>query len=244
MFPPQYHGGAFIAFHGSWNRAPFPQGGYQVVLVPAQDGHPGPAWETFADGFAGSYLDPAAAAHRPAGFAQGPDGALYISDDKAGRVWRVVYRGAGAPHHPVGAAESAGGPVGAARDTSDTSDTSGRPMARPATGKTIEVKMIGDAKGYRFEPKDVAITAGDAIKWVLVSGPPHDVTFDPDSVPPAARSQLAANMPKQKAPLSSPYLTEVGETYLVSFAGLPAGKYIYYCTPHRMLGMVGSVTVR
>jgi glucose/arabinose dehydrogenase len=95
-FPEHYRGGAFIAFHGSWNRAPGPQGGYNVVFVPFTGGNPAdPAkYEVFADGFAGANKQPDAAAHRPTGVAEGPDGALYITDDKGGRVWRIVYRGA------------------------------------------------------------------------------------------------------------------------------------------------------
>jgi glucose/arabinose dehydrogenase len=95
-FPEPYRGGAFIAFHGSWNRAPGPQGGYNVVFVPFTGGNPAdPAkHEVFADGFAGANKQPDAAAHRPTGITQGPDGALYITDDKGGRVWRVVYKGA------------------------------------------------------------------------------------------------------------------------------------------------------
>ena len=94
-FPERYRGGAFIAFHGSWNRAPGPQGGYQVAFIPFSGGRPASAsgFEKFADGFAEGKLQPDAAAHRPMGLAQGPDGSLYITDDKAGRVWRVMYGG-------------------------------------------------------------------------------------------------------------------------------------------------------
>jgi glucose/arabinose dehydrogenase len=92
-FPARYHGGAFIAFHGSWNRAPGPQGGYNIVFVPFSGGNPSGQYETFADGFAGPEKSPDRATHRPSGVAVGPDGALYISDDKGGRIWRVVYRG-------------------------------------------------------------------------------------------------------------------------------------------------------
>jgi glucose/arabinose dehydrogenase len=98
-FPAHYQGGVFIAFHGSWNRAPAPQQGYNISFVPFAGGKAvDPArYEVFADGFAGGPLGPDAndkAAHRPTGVAQGPDGALYITDDKGGRVWRVVYKGA------------------------------------------------------------------------------------------------------------------------------------------------------
>lgn len=92
-FPPAYRGGAFIAFHGSWNRAPAPQGGYNVVFQPMADGKPSGPFIVFADGFAGAIKEPGRARFRPTGLAVGPGGALYISDDVRGRIWRVTYRG-------------------------------------------------------------------------------------------------------------------------------------------------------
>lgn len=93
QFPEPYRGGAFIAFHGSWNRSPRPQRGYQVAFQPFSDGEPSGEWETFADGFAGAETleSPGDAEYRPTGLAIGPDGSLYISDDQKGRIWRVVY---------------------------------------------------------------------------------------------------------------------------------------------------------
>ena len=95
QFPEHYHHGAFIAFHGSYNRDPFEQVGYQVVFVPFKDGAPSQDWEVFADGFAGveEVRVPADADHRPTGLAIGPDGSLYIADSVQGRIWRVVYTG-------------------------------------------------------------------------------------------------------------------------------------------------------
>jgi len=94
QFPARYRGGAFIAFHGSWNRAPFQQDGYKVVFQPFADARAEPGCEIFADGFAGSVRSPEGAAHRPTGLAVAPDGALYISDDVKGRIYRVTYAGA------------------------------------------------------------------------------------------------------------------------------------------------------
>ena len=93
QFPSPYYGGVFVAFHGSWNRAPFPQQGYDVVFQPLAAGKASGNCEIFAEGFAGGAKDPGAAAHRPAGLAVGPDGALYVSDDVRGRIYRIVYRG-------------------------------------------------------------------------------------------------------------------------------------------------------
>jgi glucose/arabinose dehydrogenase len=94
MFPEKYKNGAFVAFHGSWNRAPLKQQGYKVVFVPFKNGKPSGDWEVFAEGFTGaeSIQNPRDAKFRPCGLAQGPDGALYISDSVKGRIWKVNYK--------------------------------------------------------------------------------------------------------------------------------------------------------
>lgn len=95
QFPSRYKNGAFIAFHGSWNRAPLRQGGYFVAFVPMQNGTPSGDWEIFASNFTGveTITDPDQARYRPMGLAQGPDGSIYISDSKEGRIWRIIYKG-------------------------------------------------------------------------------------------------------------------------------------------------------
>jgi glucose/arabinose dehydrogenase/mono/diheme cytochrome c family protein len=93
QFPTAYRGGVFIAFHGSWNRAPLPQGGYNVVFQPLADGKSTGPYVVFADGFAGAVKEPGQATYRPSGLALGPDGAIYIADDQRGRIWRVTYHG-------------------------------------------------------------------------------------------------------------------------------------------------------
>lgn len=95
QFPERYRNGAFIAFHGSTIRAPYPQGGYFVAFVPFRDGKPSGPWEVFADGFAGvdTIVYTSDARYRPSGLAQGPDGSLYVTESEKGKVWRIMYKG-------------------------------------------------------------------------------------------------------------------------------------------------------
>jgi glucose/arabinose dehydrogenase len=98
-FPARYRNGLFIAFHGSTNRSPYPQAGYFVCFVPFRDGRPHGAWEVFADGFAGvdTIVNTGDARHRPMGLAEGPDGSLYVSDSRKGKIWRILYDGPADP---------------------------------------------------------------------------------------------------------------------------------------------------
>jgi glucose/arabinose dehydrogenase/mono/diheme cytochrome c family protein len=93
QFPARYRDGVFIAFHGSWNRAPYPQGGYNVIFQQLAGDRASGQCEVFADGFAGAVKSPDKAEHRPTGLAVGPDGSLYVSDDVRGRIYQIVYRG-------------------------------------------------------------------------------------------------------------------------------------------------------
>jgi plastocyanin len=115
----------------------------------------------------------------------------------------------------------------------------------PITGTTHEVKMVGDAKGYRFEPANITVRQGDGIKWLMVSGGPHNVAFDAATVPADVKPQLDANMGTDKmGELSSNMKMNPGETITVSFANIKAGKYPYVCVPHLAMNMKGVVTVQ
>jgi glucose/arabinose dehydrogenase len=83
QFGPAYKGGLFIAFHGSWNRAPLPQAGYRVVFVPFANGRPSGGYSTFATGKGGP------TELRASGLAVGRDGSLYISADQNEKIWKV-----------------------------------------------------------------------------------------------------------------------------------------------------------
>lgn len=125
-----------------------------------------------------------------------------------------------------------------------TTPAAGAAAAAPATGTTHEVKMIGDATGYKFEPANITVKSGDAIKYVMVTGGPHNVAFT-GVTDAAVKAQLDANMPGQHmGELSGPMLMQPNEAYVVSFAKIPAGKYEYNCVPHAAMNMKGTVTVQ
>jgi glucose/arabinose dehydrogenase/mono/diheme cytochrome c family protein len=217
QFPAPYRGGAFIAFHGSWNRAPSPQGGYNVVFQPLADGKPSGNYVVFADGFAGASKEPGRAAHRPSGLAVGPDGALYVSDDQRGRIWRIVFRGgtavtaiAPAPA-PAGGGTStaaAGPPEGVHPDAG--SQIAALPVPAGATSADVALgsRIYGagtcagchgsDAKGTPLGPDLTSAKWlwGDgsvqSIAKVITDGVPNPKEFR-SPMPPMGGTQLSAS---------------------------------------------------
>jgi len=132
---------------------------------------------------------------------------------------------------------------GAALTTAGT--TGGAVAMAPITGTTKTVNMVGDAKGYRFEPANITVKQGDGIKFVVVSGGPHNVAFDPATIPPDVKPQLDANMGTDKmGELSSNMKTNNGESVTVSFGKIKPGQYPFHCVPHLALNMKGVITVQ
>jgi plastocyanin len=132
---------------------------------------------------------------------------------------------------PAGAAPAAAPTAGAATKVA-------------ATGANHDVKMVGDDKGYRFEPADITVKSGDQITFTMVTGGPHNVAFDPATVPADSKSQLDANMDNKISELSSPMLMNPNEKYVISFGGVKPGSYPFHCTPHLAMGMKGTITVQ
>lgn len=127
----------------------------------------------------------------------------------------------------------------------DTATPAGAVASPPATGRTHEIKMIGDDKGYRFEPANLTVKAGDAIKFVFVSMAPHNVAFEGDKIPAAARALLDANFGSARmGELMSKMYMAPGEGFTLSMANIPVGQYPYHCTPHFAMNMKGVITVQ
>ncbi len=131
-----------------------------------------------------------------------------------------------------------------ATTTPAAAPTTGALAPVAATGATHEIKMVGDDKGYHFEPANLTIKAGDAVKFTVVSGQPHNVAFDPADVPADSKAQLDANMDAKISELSSPMLLNPNDSYVISFGGVKPGAYGFHCTPHLAMGMKGVVTVQ
>ena len=140
-------------------------------------------------------------------------------------------------------ADSAAAPAAAPAAEAPAAAPAAAGAAAPITGTIHEVKMIGDEKGYRFEPAEITAKTGDGIKFTMVSGGPHNVAFDPATIPADVKDQLFANMPNATDG-GSPMLMNANETWTLSLGNIKAGTYPYNCTPHLAMGMKGTITVQ
>jgi plastocyanin len=112
-------------------------------------------------------------------------------------------------------------------------------------GLVVEVKMTGNGTSVAaFEPGKVTVKSGTTVRFINVSGGPHNVAFYSDSIPKGGADALKKGMPNAMGDLTGPFLTQPNEKYDVSFAGAPAGVYKGYCLPHVALGMKIAITVQ
>lgn len=135
-------------------------------------------------------------------------------------------------------------PAPSAAPAPAASGATGSASAAPVTGTIHEVKMVGDNGGYKFEPAALTVKTGDGIKFVMVSGGPHNIAFDAATVPDDMKAQLQANMSNSPGNLDSPMLVNANEAWMVSMGNIKAGKYGVICTPHLAMGMKMEVTVQ
>jgi len=112
--------------------------------------------------------------------------------------------------------------------------------SRAARELTHQVAMVGN----RFVPARVVVNEGDTVAFVNGTGGPHNAAFWLDSLPQGARDPLAAALPDTIGPLVGPLLFAPDQRWTIVLAGLPAGRYPYYCLPHVGGGMVGEIEVR
>jgi glucose/arabinose dehydrogenase len=216
QFPEKYRGGAFVAFHGSWNRAPRAQAGYQIAFVPFDDkGMPLGTYETFADDFAGKreFLSTGDARFRPLGLAVGPDGSLYISDTEKGRIWRVIYTGETRTTARPTAAASAASPA-AANDGSR-----GAQLYQQVCAACHMPDGTGVA-GLQAPLAGSAVVAGDPATLIKV------VLQGPAQVLPANRPKYAVQMPPFAGAFSD---ADIAET--LTFVRRAFGKGASAVTP-------------
>lgn len=132
-------------------------------------------------------------------------------------------------------------------------DTATTPAATPAptgavsmapiTGTTHEVRMVLEGTTYKYDPANITVKPGDGIKFIMVSGAPHNVAFDPAAIPADMKDQLWANMPNS-VDGQSPILSEPNAEWTLSLGNIKPGKYPFYCTPHLAMNMKGEITVQ
>ena len=117
--------------------------------------------------------------------------------------------------------------------------------ARAVRGDTVTVRMMMDNEGYRFDPSYLTVREGDGVRFIMVSGMPHNVAFEETLIPAASRAQLVANLAATGGrQLASPVITALDAGFVLSTAGLPTGEYFFYCGPHRAMNMHGVLTIR
>lgn len=214
QFPARYRNGMFIAFHGSWNRAPRPQAGYKIAFIPFDaQGMPSGTYETFADSFAGTeyFTDTHDARYRPSGVAVGPDGSLYVSETERGRIWRIIYTGesGSGPKATMAAATSAAAPT--APFTPKEANT---PGGRIYAAVCAACHMPNGSGVANMQPALVgsAVVSGDSATLidVLIKGPA--------AVLPATREKYQNIMPPFGAVYSDEDLASVANYVRVNFA--------------------------
>ena len=208
QFPERYRGGMFVAFHGSWNRAPLPQRGYNVCFIPfGADGQPSGQYEVFADNFAGrsNFTSPGDALYRPGGVAVGPDGSLYIAETEKGRIWRVIYVGDKAVASAPGRAAAGATDRGTAQ-TSSPKWAAGNEPGKALFAQLCAACHMADGTGVpNMQPSlvDSPVVRGDPMTLARV------ILHGPAAVLPADRPKFSNVMPGFAPVLTDPQVADL-----------------------------------
>ncbi|HLS48224.1 MAG TPA: plastocyanin/azurin family copper-binding protein [Gemmatimonadales bacterium] len=111
--------------------------------------------------------------------------------------------------------------------------------------RTHVIQMDGSAEQeeYSFAPATINAKAGDVLVFRVAGGGNHSVSFE-SSIPAAARQALNAAMPNRVGDLRSPLLSRGSEYRVTLPAGIPAGRYRFFCLPHRAYDEVGYLVVQ
>jgi glucose/arabinose dehydrogenase/mono/diheme cytochrome c family protein len=192
QFPEKYRNGMFVTFHGSWNRAPRAQGGYNVCFVPFDaQGTPRGTYERFAEGFPGidEFTRPGDARYRPSGVAVGPDGSLFVSETEKGRIWRIIYTG----EVPTSASES----TNLRRHLTASAPQTAAPIGADTPGGKIYLQVCAachmpngsGVPGMQPALMNNGIIAGDSARLI------HVLLQGPAAVLPADREKFSNVMP-------------------------------------------------
>jgi plastocyanin len=128
--------------------------------------------------------------------------------------------------------------------TPDDMPDAGPATLSPITGTVHVVNMVGDAGGYRYEPASINAKAGDGVRFVMLSGGPHNVAFDPALIPARQKDQLWANLGENSMDGSSGMMITDGEEWVLSLGNLAAGTYPFVCTPHFGSDMKGQIIIK
>lgn len=134
-------------------------------------------------------------------------------------------------------------PVQTSPATGGDTGTTGLIAYVPPTGTIHDVKMVGDRQGYRYDPDTIKAKPGDGIKFVMVSGGPHNVVFDPAAIAADQRAQLFANMKHPLEPGTSYMMMKPDEVIELSLANIKPGRYPFFCSPHLAMSMRGLIVV-
>ena len=125
-----------------------------------------------------------------------------------------------------------------------TAGVAGSAVAISSAATVHEVQMVlTDAGEYKYIPDELTIKVGDTVRWINVSGGPHNVQFKAGTVPEGAQAVLNAAMANRIGEMNGQLLMAPNAVYEVDFTGAPAGEYPYVCTPHELLGMVAALTI-